>query len=299
MKKTVYLLLAVCALYGLYRGVKLWKDRNDGFSVERIQTRLPNSPEWEIAAADQKIQEVNQILTQPFYYLGRGFQFFAFESSDHKYVLKFLRHQRLHPPVMYDWLPNIGIVRDMKAKKAQKRKARVSELFMSLKIAYEEIPLETGLIYVHLNKTEGKHLNATLIDLQEDEHKVSLDDTEFVLQYKADLIKPTFKTLMKEGNVDEAKERINQLFELLQSTAQKGILDTDGALIYKNNVGFIANRAIYIDVGQFTLKDGIKSRERFMYDLKRLKPLYKWLLRRYPPLAAHFEKQKQHILSTF
>ncbi|MBS0635820.1 MAG: hypothetical protein JSR37_10195 [Verrucomicrobia bacterium] len=299
MKKIFYLLLVTCVSFALFKGIKTYRDRNDGFSVERIQSKLSNSPEWEISTSQQKLQEVNQILAQPFHYLGRGFQFYAFESSDQKYVLKLLRHQRLHPPVLYDWLPNIGMVQDLKAKKSKKRAARVSELFLSLKIAYEEIPVETGLIYVHLNKNKGQHINALLVDLQEDEHKVALDETEFVLQYKADLIKPTFRKLMDDGNIDEAKERINQLFELLQSTAQKGILDTDGALIYKNNVGFIANRAIYIDVGQFTLKEGIKSRERFMYDLKRLKPLYKWLLKHYPSLAAHFEKEKQHILNSF
>lgn len=288
--------MAVIVSTACYGGYVYWKKRNDGFCLERIQTKLPNSPEWDIPVSAQKIEEVNQILAQPFYYLGHGFQFYAFESSDGKYVLKFLRHQRLHPPVMYDWLPSCGIVRDIKAKKCLKRSERVRLLFQSLKIAYEQLSQESGLLFVHLNKTKNQHREAFLVDLQEDEHKIALDDTEFVLQHKATFVKPTIKAYMKAGNIDEAKARINQLFELLKATAQKGILDTDGALIYKNNVGFIRDKAIYIDVGCFVFKESIKCKERFEYDLCRLKPLYRWLAKNYPPLAAYFDKQQKKAL---
>lgn len=292
----VRLIAAIIVLLGCYGAIKLWKSRNDGFALERIQTKLSNSPEWDIAVPAQKLDEVNHILAQPFYYVGHGFQFYAFESSDGKYVLKFLRHQRLHPPVLYDWLPNIGIVRDIKAKKCLKRSERVKLLFQSLKIAYEELLEESGLVFVHLNKTKGQHKEAFLVDLLENEHKIALDDTEFVLQHKATFVKPTIKACMKAENLQEAKARITQLFDLLKSTAQKGILDTDGALIYKNNVGFIRDKAIYIDIGSFAFKESIKSKERFEYDLHRLKPLYRWLAKNYPPLAAHFEKQQKKAL---
>lgn len=287
---------AIILVASCYGGIRVWKSRNDGFALERIQTKLPNSPEWEIAVTSRTLDQVNQILTQPFYYIGHGFQFYAFESSDGKYVLKFLRHQRLHPPAFYDWLPNWGIVRDIKAKKSFKRSERVRLLFESLKIAYEHLPEESGLLYVHLNKTKNQHKEAFLVDLQENEHKIALDDTEFVLQYKATFVKPTIKACMKAENINEAKARITQLFDLLKSTAQKGILDTDGALIYKNNVGFVKDKAIYIDIGSFEFKESIKSKERFEYDLRRLKPLYRWLVKNYPPLAAYFEKQQKKVL---
>lgn len=300
MRNLLIKCICVCIVAAIgYKGYAFYKERNDGFSLSRISTQLPNNDAWDIPATDKKIQEVNQILAQPFYYLGRGFQFFAFESSDGQYVLKFLRHQRLHPPVLYDWLPDCGLVRDIKSKKCKKRSDRVNLLFESLKIAYEKIPEETGLVYVHLNKTKDLHPDVVLFDLLEDEYKVPLDQTEFVLQHKALFVKPTIKKLMKEGNIDEAKERINQLFDLLRKTAVKGVLDTDGALIHKNNVGFADSSAMYIDAGRFILSESIKTKEHFASDLKRLKPLYKWLAGRYPPLAAHFDKEQKRVIEAF
>jgi len=281
-------LIAIVAV--VYQGFVLWKGRNDGFTVERIVSKLPSSPAWDLPVTEAKLAQVNQILAQPFYYIGRGFQFYAFESSDGRYVLKFMRHQRLHPPVLYDWFPDCGLVRDIKAKKCLKRQKRVDELFNSLTIAFKELPDECGLVYVHLNKDTNLHKNAFLVDLQGDEYLVPLDSTEFVLQQKASFVKLEIKGLMKAGKIDEAKERISQLFCLLKETARKGILDLDGALISKNNVGFIEDRAIYIDTGRFVHKESIKMNERFATDLRRLKPLYKWLVRNFPPLAAHFEK---------
>lgn len=294
----------ICLLiiaYGCFEGFLLWKQRNDGFSVENIYSRLPNSPKWHIPTTSEKLQEVRQILAQPFYYIGHGFQFYAFESGDQKYVLKFMRHQRLHPPVMYDWMPDCSLVRDLKDKKAQKRADRVNILFESLKIAYQDIPEQTGLVFVQLNKLKNLQTfgQAFIVDLLDNEYRIELDDTEFVLQYKATFVKPTLKALMKSGKLDEAKERIDQLFTLLKETAKKGILDEDGALVRKNNVGFLDDRAIYIDTGRFVYKESINTAERFADDLRRLRPLQKWLLAHYPPLAAHFDKQQRKVLQSF
>src|SRR5436190_23936608 len=42
-------------------------------------------------------QQTEHILNQPFYYLGKGVQFFAFISKDQKYVLKFIKHSHSSP----------------------------------------------------------------------------------------------------------------------------------------------------------------------------------------------------------
>lgn len=104
---------------------------------------------------------------------------------------------------------------------------------------------------------------------------------------------------MESGQCHEAKIRINQIFALLRDCAKKGVCDTDGALIRKNNLGFLEDRAIYIDTGKLTLKESIKTKERFTKDLERLDPLYEWLQANYPPLAEHFLLEKQRVLNTF
>lgn len=298
-KRIVKICLLLVVAYIGYCGFTFWKGRNDGFTLAKISTTFPNKPEWEIPLTPETIQAVNKAIKQPFTYLGHGFQFYAFESDDGAYVLKFLRHQRLKPSVFYDWLPNLPLVRMLKERKNESRQARVAFLFQSLKVAYEEIPEETGLVCVHLNKTKNLFGKAHIVDLMEDAHQISLDDTEFVLQRKAQLVKPTLWALMEAGQIKEAKARIDQIFALLTSCAKKGVLDMDRALIRKNNIGFLKDRAIYIDTGKLVRSETINSKERFAYDLKRLQPLYRWLIRHYPPLAVHFEKAQKKALASF
>lgn len=287
------------ALYAVYFGISGWRKRNDGFSIERIEGSLPYTISWKEPNDSEKIHKVKEIINQPFHYLSHGFQFYAFVSKDGKYVLKFLRKQRLGTHAFYDYFPDLPFVKELKAKKATKRAKRASLLFDSIKIAYEVVPEETGLLFVHLNKTNRELQRVKLIDRLGKEYSIDLDGIEFLLQYKAELIKPTIKALMEAGELKKAKDRLAQIFKLMVSTAKKGVLDTDGALIHKNNVGFLEDRAIFIDVGRLVMKETIKTKSRFTYDLKRLKPLYRWLSTRYPPLAAYFNKEQAKAIAAF
>ena len=85
-------------------------------------------------------------------------------------------------------------------------------------------------------KTKGQHPTIPLFDRVKNEYQIDLDAYEFVIQQKASLIKPTIDNLMYMGNTRGAKQRIRQTFELLQHCAKRGIQDTDGALIGKNNL---------------------------------------------------------------
>lgn len=285
--------------YGTYLGVRAWERRTDGFTVEKMHSDLAYNPAWDVKVSKDDIEKANHILNQPFRYLGRGFQCYAFVSEDDKYVLKFMRHQRLRPPVLFDWLPNVSVVQRWKEEKTQERISRMEHLFKGFIVGFEAVPEETGLLYVHLNKTTGLHATVTIYDKSGAEHKIALDGTEFVIQRKALLIKPTISGLMKSGKVAEAKERINQIFALLAECAKKGIQDMDGALIRKDNLGFLADRAIYIDSGKLSRKESIKKKPRFVQDLQRLRPLRKWLLENYPELAKHFEVEKKRVIDAF
>lgn len=297
--KVIQCLLVLLVGYGIFLGIRAWEKRTDGFTLEKMHSDLPNNPNWEIEVSESTTEEANKILNQPFYYLARGFQCYAFVSGDGKHVLKFMRHQRLRPPVMFDWLPKYQFLQELKEKKTKERRKRMNQLFRSLKVAFEDVPAESGLLYVHLNKTENKHPMVTIYDKSGAEHKVCLDKVEFIVQEKAVWIKPTINGLMKEGNVEAAKERINQIFVLLVECSKKGIQDMDGALIRKDNLGFLPHRAIYIDTGKISRKKAIRTKECFTRDLRRLRPLHKWLAMNYPELAAHFEEQKKRTIDAF
>ena len=104
---------------------------------------------------------------------------------------------------------------------------------------------------------------------------------------------------MWRGRIAEAKERIDQIFELLLRCAKRGIVDADTALIRNNNIGFLPDKAIYIDTGKLRVSDVSLNREHFEKDLKRLLPFYKWLAKYYPVLAEYYDLRKKQLVATY
>ncbi|MBS0656435.1 MAG: hypothetical protein JSR46_11715 [Verrucomicrobia bacterium] len=298
-KAARWILVAAMLGYVTFLGVRAWERRTDGFTVEKMHSDLPYDPAWDIKVSQEELANVNKILNQPYRYLGHGFQCYAFLSEDGTYVLKFMRHQRLRPPVMFDWLPNIAYFQELKKQKTQERFSRMQHLFRGFKVGFEYVPEQTGLVFLHLNKTQNQHPTIAIYDKSGAKHEIDLDKTEFVLQRKALLIKPVIIGLMNSGKVDEAKERINQIFALLVECSKRGIQDMDGALIRKDNLGFLGSRAIYIDSGKLSCKESIRQKARFVQDLHRLRPLHKWLSESYPELAKHFEVEKKRVIDAF
>jgi hypothetical protein len=127
------------------------------FSLDKICSTFEPSRKWsigELPEADSN--QVCRILCQDFNYLGSGEECIAFLSSDGKYVLKFFRTRNLTPKTWLKFIPLPGL-EQYKFKKIDKRMIRHRELFTSYKLAYEDLKEETGLIYIHLNKTKNLH----------------------------------------------------------------------------------------------------------------------------------------------
>lgn len=285
--------------FSIYKAVHIWDKRADGFTVENIHSNHPFNPNWEVHATKADIEQANEILKQPFHYLGRGFQCYAFESEDGKYVLKFIRHQRLRLSNFLKTLPDIGAFKKIKEKKRADFEKRSRYLFNGLKVGFDHARDETALIFVHLNKTENQHGKVKITDKENTAYEIDLNAVEFILQRKAVHIKPTLEKLMADGKVAEAEKRIDQIFDLLVHCAKRGILDTDGALIRKNNLGFLDDHAIYIDTGKLQVKEDIKRKDRFVKDLKRLYLLEKWLGEKYPVLRDYFVEKKKSVIQGF
>jgi hypothetical protein len=277
----------------------MYERRTDGFTLQKIQSELPYSAEWDVPVADQKIEEVNAIISQPFTYLGRGFQCYAFQSADGKYVMKFFRHQRLRLPWYANYFPDISFFNNLKAEKMRELLKRQRHLFASFKFAYELVPDETAFIYIHLNKTKNKHKTVKIFDKVGTPYEVDLDSVEFVLQRKASLVRPLLTKLMEEGKEEEAKRRIDQIFDLFIECGHKSIVDTDGALIRKDNLGFLEDRAIYIDAGKLVKRPEFVIKQRFVKDIKRLRPLEKWLDQKFPTLKTYFTEKKKKVIESY
>ena len=114
-----------------------------GFALSKI------APSFSSELVQEIDKDVLSVLDQPFHYLGKGVQCYAFVSADDKYVLKFFRMRRLLPS---PWLVKMPLLESYKQEKIKRKSEELFRDFTSYKIAYEQLQEETGLVYVHLNQ---------------------------------------------------------------------------------------------------------------------------------------------------
>lgn len=254
---------------------------------------------WDLVVGPEKIEEINTIFSQHFYFIGQGKQCSAYVSHDGNYVVKFLLQKPLTVKPQFIDLPDVFPFTLFKEYKVDKRLERKDDLYNSFMISYHLVPEETGIFYVHLNPTDNIFKKPIVVDAKGDPVVIDPDKTQFVLQKRAHHIKPVLIDLMCAGEVEAAKERIDQMLMLLQTCAKKNIVDTDTGLIRRNNIGFLETRAIYVDTGKLRLVKQKLTRKDFVKDLKRLEPFYKWLLAYYPELAAHYAQKRKQLIDNY
>jgi len=271
---------------------------NNPFVLANIVNKLDHNPDWEVKMSQDRISFINVITQQPFRWLAKGFQAYAFESQDGEYVLKFFQQTRLAPRAFADKPVEYLFSKSYRDKLKFLQEHR-REIFTSSKISFEDIPEETGILFVHLNKTTNLLRGIRLTDCLGQSYKIKPDQTSFLVQRKAQYVLPTIEKLMKSGETEMAEARIVQLFELLLSLAKKQIVDGDYALIRNNNIGFVKDRAIYIDTGHLAKVPNldVKKQMRHEFDV-RMKPLYDWLTVKYPELAQFYDMKKNELLQS-
>lgn len=265
IKQTLKILLLALLLLWTAR---FCREQTDGFTLLKISSHLPYDPKWDVVAPPSN--EIQSALTQNYHYLAKGAQCYVFSSSDEHYVIKFFRQSLYHPPC-----------------KKKKKQAREKD-FQSYKIAYEELKEETGLIYLHLNKTKNSPIPLTIVDKLGIQHHLDLNEYEFYIQKRAILVQQKIESLMQQSLTGCAKEALHSLFHLLESRFEKKIHDSDPNM--KKNFGFIGERAVQIDIGRFS--ELHFSKQRSLHSVvKKKEDLHFWINQHYPELSSCFEEE--------
>lgn len=281
----IFLVVGTCILIGKTK---------KGFGIDKIRSRLEYSSRWAIESASQVSEEVDQILSQDFNYLGCGAQCYAFLSADGNYVLKFFKMKHLTPKTYLKYLPVPGLDK-YRFNKIEKRLLRQQDLFLSYKMAYEELKEETGLLYVHLNKTHTLHKKLKLYDRMRHCFEINLDDYEFVLQLKSQLVCDRIVALMQRGDKEGVSVAINSLLTQVVSQCKKGYIDRDSGI--SHNYGFVGNHVIHFDVGRLMRDETAKDPTHYQREVLRVgKKLEQWLTEFYPNLLPLLEEQINSIL---
>lgn len=256
----------------------------DGFALSKISSTLPYSKERETPSR----VNVEKILDQPFYYLEKGSQCYAFESEDGRYVLKFFRQSRYRLPWFAKHLSLPTFLSKLQNQHLQRKEKKLNDLFTSCQIAYQELYEESGLIFLHLNKTSSLNQPVVLYDNLKRPRSIDIDRYEFLIQHKGSLIYPYLSQIIAQGKRNQVKKTLQGLITTLEERFQKGIDDKD-AVLHKN-MGFRNGKVQYLDVGQFSMNPKIKNPAIYRQKIKKIvQPLTLWLKERDYELALQFE----------
>lgn len=289
VKNCVFILGAVCALLIVQQ---FCYKKTAGFSVDRIRSELTFNPEWEPRYPSNECPELHKILDQPFYYLDKGAQAYVFASADGETVIKFFRMYRKTIPFWMKAVCFPQVLQPFKVRKIIEKQKGLHKDFQSYKLALEEMKEETGLLYLHLNKTSHLNKSLRIYDKLGIAHDLNMDEMEFLVQKRAKLVYPAVDSLVKVEGIDAAKEAIGALVNLLHFRCQKGIFDKDPNIA--TNFGFLGRLPIQIDIGRFSYND--RAKRVYKDEILRVTDKFrKWLEANHPGLSEHLQEEIERI----
>lgn len=226
--------------------------------------------------------EIEHMLDQPYTFMSSGGQCYAFVSQDQKYVLKFFKQHHIR---MWKWLNRLPLPNHLRKKLLDEKTHQSPQFFESCTIAYEEFKERSGLIYLHLHRTAHFKKKLRIVDPLGITHTIDLDQTDFALQWRAELCYRTLKTLIRENRLEAAKQCIDSILALIEERAGKGIVDRDFNM--RTNIGFLGTYAIEIDLGSFSKGPPVPETTR---------KFHTWLSKHSGELAAYLNERTQSNL---
>ncbi|MDN3506478.1 MAG: hypothetical protein P0S96_04540 [Simkaniaceae bacterium] len=277
MKRFDQAIRLILSIFALCAVSSFCKKQTDTFTIWGCASSRPYCADF--ATSMPESSELNEALTNSYTYFGRGGQAYAFFSEDGKYVIKFFK-QRLFRPSLLLKLNPIPPVRN---KRIAKRLDKWRRDFFSYKVASTTLQEETGVLYSHLNPTKHLQTKLKITDRLGIEHKIDLDQFDFIVQKRAERVYDRIDRLMAKENLEGAKQALAQVFTLIDTRAKKGYRDRDPNI--RTNCGFIENKAVKIDVGRFVLSEEMKNPAFRREELKRIiEPFGEWIQSSHPLL---------------
>lgn len=295
MLKKIYITIAFFfLLVSLFLGIdKFVHHESTHFSIHKILSSQRYSSEWEIPPLPEDEQKnLNQILNQKFTYFSKGSQSYVFISEDKKFILKFLKQEKLRSKT---WLAYIPLSFNPYYQEHLLKKEKCQSTFSACKTAFLELKKETGLIYVHLNNCRDVNKKVTIFDKNGNRYLVDIDKTCFYVQKHAHLIYSRISELMHNGNIEGAKNIITSVFSLIDFLGKKGVFDNDPIL--RKNFGLIDDIAVQIDIGKLRIDPVRQQTLAFKKEVGSITHSFKkWIEKNYPELSQHFEQCLKDIL---
>ncbi len=299
-----YLRLALWSLSGclvLFAFIRLYFNLTDDFRIGNISYEMPFHPEWEIPPlSPQDQQRIEKILAQPFTYIGKGAQSYAFSSADNQYVLKFFKFKHLTPHWFVELFPPFPPFSTYREKQALRKNKKLYGVFEGYRLAYEVHQGPSGLIYIHLNKSQSLHKAVKVKDKLGLQREIELDSVAFLLQEKAKTTRLVIQEALDQDNLTLAKHRMRQIFDLYLAEYKKGIYDKDHGVMH--NTGFVGEKPIHLDVGKMTRDNNLFKPTVWQRDMEHIAWKFSWWIAEHypsyhPVMAADIEAKLTELFN--
>lgn len=240
-----------------------------GFKLAKLRLDVPFRVDWE-TTPHLSMHQLHHILNQPFTYLDKGAQCYVFKSEDEQYVIKLFRYDQ---PQFF------------KKKVKTSFKEKIENLFVASRLAYLLAPEETGLVHLHLNLTKNEcpilHAKGPI---GQSLH-LPLDRYRFAVQKKVDPFRERLFKASRSSDKQEMNRLIDSFIDTLQSRIQKGIRNSDPTL--SRNFGFIKEKAVEIDFGNYFLYSSSAEKEMHRYTNR----LRRWLKHNAPEWVSYLDER--------
>jgi len=277
------LVLLAIAVFGTAR---FCHHETAGFKVSKIRDNIiPGNPFPAPSYSAAYQEEIETILREPFTFLGRGLQTFAFLSADGNYVLKIFNNS---PQWKSSWFKKIPM--EWAQKKGALLSAKYSAWQQSAQLCYEEMQKETGLLYLHLAPTSNQLPSVQLIDCLNISNSIEVIHTAFVIQKRAKLVYPTLLSMRKKSDHETATQAITALLNMIEVRFAKGISDSDPLI--RTNFGFVEAEPIQIDIGPFAKSPAVQDPLFFKREMIRIcQSMKEWVAANYPEISPFVEEE--------
>jgi len=261
-----------------------------GFALKKIKSYHEYHPKWDIGPpTKQQKALLQQIASQPFYYLGSEKECYAFVSQDEELILKFFkqRHMHIHSPFNMwplKYIPHIGKLQAVKRVKNANLRNRT---FMSYLTSYQRFADQTGVLYLHLNKTHELDKKVCIYPPKGAKINLDLDSMEFLIQKNAIPLFTYLGGLLENKEVERVKQAISSILDLIIARGEVGIANSDAD--QQHHIGFVKGCARWMRLDAFDLiPPNYPGLADFYETTQHLKT---YLLDKHPELASFLDAQ--------
>ena len=268
---------------------KSWQMLTHGFRKEKIKVKLQKSSK---ILDSEKNKKVLKILSQNFYYLDKGCQTYVFESENKEYVLKFIRFSRYKMPFWMNFTKICEKGKDYYNQRQSQRQKRFFSTMRSYEITDEFLKKETGVIYVHLKKTNLNKI-VKFFDKTKRSFDINVNDFGYILQRKAQPFEKYLKKISKSNKDIEIV--FNSFVDLTLEMFEKKIVNKDYNSV--RNTGVLDNKIICTDVGSFYENNHLDKYWVFHDEFTSFtKMIRKWFIKNSPEKLHIIDKKINEIL---